>query len=229
MRHLATTIVLAAAAANALVAAASAGSDARRFLIVRPAQPSQRIALHSYPGGPVRVRLARTTIFGSPVALSVAQVRGTWLGVRTDRLPNGRLGWIDARRVALRTFSTRLRIEVDLSRRQLFLRRGDNVVTRIPVAVGRPGSSTPIGHFAVTDKLPGGRVGAAYGCCVIALTAHQTRLPAGWPGGDRIAIHVGAPSSIGRAVSSGCLRARSSDLLVLMKVVPLGTRVDIHP
>ena len=44
----------------------------------------------------------------------------------------------------------------------------------------------------------------AYGCCILALSGHQDNLPAGWPGGDRLAIHGG--SGIGSADSAGCLR-----------------------
>jgi len=67
-----------------------------------------------------------------------------------------------------------------------------------------------------------------YGCCVLALSARQTRLPAGWQGGDRIAIHgTNVPSSIGAAVSSGCVHAADGDLRYLMARVPLGTPATI--
>jgi lipoprotein-anchoring transpeptidase ErfK/SrfK len=97
------------------------------------------------------------------------------------------------------------------------------------VAVGRPGNSTPLGRYAVTDRLHTGGADSPYGCCAIALTGHQVNLPAGWPGGDRLAIH-GTPqtSSIGRAVSLGCLRAPTAGLRVLMRRVPLGTPVFVH-
>jgi lipoprotein-anchoring transpeptidase ErfK/SrfK len=97
------------------------------------------------------------------------------------------------------------------------------------VAIGRPGSSTPVGRFAVTDKIAGNRYGPYYGCCILALSAHQPNLPAGWTGGDRIAIHgTNAPSTIGTASSAGCPHARDADLRVLMRRVPLGTPVFIH-
>jgi L,D-transpeptidase catalytic domain len=81
----------------------------------------------------------------------------------------------------------------------------------------------------VTDKLPGPRYGSFYGC-IIALSAHRPRLPAGWHGGDRVAIHgTDARSSIGAPASAGCLRTRDDDLRVLMRIVPLGTSVVITP
>jgi lipoprotein-anchoring transpeptidase ErfK/SrfK len=98
------------------------------------------------------------------------------------------------------------------------------------VGIGRSGSPTPTGRFAVTDRLAGSNYGSYYGCCILALSAHQPYLPAGWPGGNRIAIHgTNAPSTIGTASSAGCLRARDADLRVLMRRVPLGTPVFIRP
>ena len=76
------------------------------------------------------------------------------------------------------------------------------------------------GRFGVTDKLTGLNP-AAYGCCILALSAHQTHLPRGWPGGDRIAIHGGG--GIGAATSNGCLHATAAVLRRLMRRVPLGT------
>jgi hypothetical protein len=68
-----------------------------------------------------------------------------------------------------------------------------------------------------------------YGCCVLALTGHQTKLPPGWPGGDRLAIHATSDtSSIGKAVSLGCMRAASSQARWLIESVPLGTPVFIR-
>src|SRR5918992_359939 len=104
------------------------------------------------------------------------------------------------------------------------LEREGRSLRRMTVAVGRPGSSTPIGRFAVTDKLSGPAYSPYYGCCILALSAHQPNLPPGWTGGDRIAIHgTNDPSSIGQASSAGCPRASDADLRVLMRRVPRGT------
>src|SRR5213076_3525309 len=68
-------------------------------------------------------------------------------------------------------------------------------IRRATVGVGRLGSPTPTGHFAVTDKLNGPAYSAYYGCCILALSATQPNLPAGWSGGNRIAIHGGPTGS----------------------------------
>jgi lipoprotein-anchoring transpeptidase ErfK/SrfK len=198
------------------------------FLVLRVA-PGGKLVVRARPGGAVVARLGARTEFGSPTTLSVVTKRGRWLGVVTTALPNGRLGWVDSRESAFTRTRTRVRVTVDLSARRLVVRRGDRAVRRMTVAVGRPSSPTPTGRFAVTDKLPGDRYSAAYGCCVVALSAHQPNLPPGWTGGDRIAIHgTDDPSSIGAAASAGCPRASDVDMRYRMRSLPLGTPVLVR-
>ena len=195
------------------------------FLIARPRGGS--LALHSSPRGPVVARLGATTEFGSPLRLGVVKDRGKWLGVASTRLPNGKLGWVKRSEVYLSR--TEVSLHLDLSRRLLLMKRGDTVIRRMVVGVGRPSSPTPRGRFAVTDKLSGYRYSAAYGCCIVALSAHQPNLPSGWTGGDRIAIHgTNVPSSIGVASSAGCPHAGYADMQALMRRVPLGAPVFIR-
>lgn len=181
------------------------------------------------PGGRVVQRLGPATEFGSPNVLAVAVRRGRWLGVVSPTRPNGRLAWVrgDARGLRLRRI--RWSLHADLSRREVVLRAYGKTVRRLAVAVGRPGSTTPTGRFAVTDKLRGSRFGPYYGCCILALSGHQPNTPPGWTGGDRLAIHgTDAPGTIGSASSAGCLRAADGDLRVLMDTVPVGTPVFIR-
>jgi lipoprotein-anchoring transpeptidase ErfK/SrfK len=143
--------------------------------------------------------------------------------------PNGKLGWIDGGSSAIARGRTRVSLRADLSRRTVELRVGRRVVERMTVAIGRPGSPTPTGRFAVTDKLSGNRYGPYYGCCILALSGHQPNTPAGWRGGNRLAIHgTNAPGAIGAAASAGCLRGSDADLRTLMRRVPVGTPVFIQ-
>jgi hypothetical protein len=199
--------------------------------LVAYVKPGRAVALRAEPGGRVLTSLGSTTEFGSARALSVVRDRrGRWLGVSTPQLPNGKLGWVDARSRAFRYSHAPVELEVDLSRRRLVLRRGDDVLRRVVVSIGRPGSATPTGRFAVTDKLPGARYSPVYGCCILALSGTQPNLPAGWTGGNRLAIHgTQDQRSVGGRSSAGCLHARDDDLRRLMNAVPLGTPVRIHP
>src|SRR5918911_2508935 len=128
-----------------------AGPRDFRVLEVRS---GRTVKLRRKPGGPTVARVGSTTEFGSRTVLSVARRRGKWLGVVSSDLPNGRLGWVREGDAAVRSAATGpVSISVDLSERSLELRKGRSVLRRVTVAVGRPGSSTPTGRFAVTDKL----------------------------------------------------------------------------
>jgi L,D-transpeptidase catalytic domain len=203
--------------------------QARSHLIAY-VRPGDTVAVRGRPFGSVLEQAGSTTPFGSPRTLAVVRRSGRWLGVTQPELGNGRLGWVDAQAGALRYATTRLELDVDLSARTMELLRGSAVLRRVPVGIGRPGSPTPTGRFAVTDKLDGAAYSPYYGCCILALSATQPDLPAGWTGGNRIAIHgTPSPSDFGRAVSAGCVHAPDATLRYLMRVVPLGTPVVIRP
>ena len=183
------------------------------------------VALRAAPGSSRVLALApRKTEFGSRTTFAVTGIRGRWAEVISPLLANDQRGFV--RRSELKLSRVRVALDVDLSARRLRVWRGGVILRRVEVAVGAAGSPTPIGRFAVTDQLTGFNA-AAYGCCILALSGHQTNLPSGWTGGDRLAIHGGG--GIGSAVSSGCLHAGESDLRWLLRRVPLGTQVVVHP
>ena len=184
--------------------------------------------LYDRPGGEPKIRIAGRTEWRSPRVMAVVKRRGRWVAVLVPELANGRVGWIRMRDVTM--FDTvPWSLHADLSKRQLLVRREGRVMRRIRVGVGRPGHSTPRGHFAVTDRLRVTDPGSPYGCCVLALNGHQTRLPPGWPGGDRLAVHATSDlSGLGNAVSLGCMRARPRDARWLIRRIPLGSPVFIR-
>jgi lipoprotein-anchoring transpeptidase ErfK/SrfK len=187
------------------------------------------VRLYAKPRGSAVGSAGARTQFGSPSVMSVVRHQGRWLAVTTTALGNGRVAWVRADSPGLDRGRVRMAISVDLSKRTLELRRGKRLVKSVRVAVGRPGSSTPVGRFAVTDKIAGSRYGAYYGCCILALNGRQPNPPPGWRGGNRLAIHgTNAPGTIGSPSSAGCLRAADAALRMLMRRVPLGTPVFIH-
>jgi lipoprotein-anchoring transpeptidase ErfK/SrfK len=192
-------------------------------------KPGRTVVLREQPGGNALAYVAARTEFGSPQTLAVVQRYGRWLGVTTAALGNGRIVWIDAAERSVSLAHADATLEVDLSRRELGVRRGRQLLRRFVVDIGARSSPTPIGRFSITDKLSGTSFGTGYGCCILALSGRQPQLPAGWRGGDRLAIH-GTPGPVtGRAASGGCLRAAPAALRFLMRTVPLGTPVVIHP
>ena len=191
--------------------------------------PGRSVVVRDRPGGRVITRLSPRTEFGSRRALAVLDRRDGWLGVSTTTLSNDRLGWIDPASTRLAYRRTPLELRADLSRRELSVLSGTRVVRRMRVTIGGPSSPTPTGRFAVTDKLRGADFGSYYGCCILAISGRQTRLPTGWQGGDRLAIHGGPAWSLGSELSAGCLHAAATDLRWLMRRIPLGTPITIHP
>jgi lipoprotein-anchoring transpeptidase ErfK/SrfK len=137
------------------------------------------------------------------------------------------VGWLPAGAGAL--FSQPRTIEIDLSERTLTIRHRGVIDGRYKVAIGAPGTHTPVGRFAVTDRLRTGGPGGPYGCCILALTARQPNIAQGWGGGDRIAIHGTAGTwALGKAVSHGCVRASNAAMRRIMVKMRLGAPVWIH-
>ena len=195
--------------------------------LIARVRAGRKVGVRLSPSGPVVAWLSSRTEFGSPQTFAVTRMLpGRHLAVVSTALGNGRVGWISARPGTLRLSRTRLTLDVDLSSRLVRVRSGTQVVRSFRVGIGAPGTPTPVGRFAVTDKLNGAAYSPVYGCCILALSAHQTHLPSGWTGGNRIAIHGGSTAG---AVSSGCVHASTDALRYLMRSVPLGTRVVIHP
>ncbi len=177
-----------------------------RAHLIAEVQAGHALALRSRPFGRVLARVGAKTPFGSQRALSVVGTRnGRWLAVTEAGVGNNRVVWVDAKSGGLRYVRTGLELDVDLSARTLIVRRSGAAIRRLSVGVGRAGSPTPTGTFAVTDKLNGASYSAAYGCCILALSATQPNLPA------------------------GCVHAGDVDLHYLMRTVPLGTPVVIRP
>jgi lipoprotein-anchoring transpeptidase ErfK/SrfK len=197
-----------------------------RFAIAT-VKPGRKIALHASPGGRVLKQVGPRTEFGSTRVFWIERVSGAWFGVPTPDLPDGKLAWIKDDRFALDLSQTRFWISADISRRLLRLHYGNRVLQRIRVTVGSQSTPTPLGNYSVTDGLVGRGIGPWYGCCVLALSGHQSNLPSGWIGGNRIAIH-GTPGSVGGADSHGCLRASDPDMIYLFARVPLGAPVFIR-
>lgn len=188
-----------------------------------------RVALWDRPNGKVLRRIDDTTEFGSPEVLSPTGPRqGGWIAVRHTSLGNSGVAWVHARAATLSFRPRRVRLEVDLSRRELVVVPEAGRPRRFAVAIGAPDTPTPPGEFYVTDKLRGADYGEFYGCCILALSGRQPNLPRGWSGGDRLAIHGSPNPTWGQNVSNGCLHARTADLRYLMRAVPLGTVVTVH-
>lgn len=227
---------------RALVALALGGALAAAVLApppgaAAPSRPSPGLTLvvdwkatvpiRRAPGSRTLAVAGWKTPFGSVRRLQVVGRRGNWFAVESDVLGNGVVGWVP-RTAAVSLRRVRYAVEADLSARLLTLRENGRVVFRRRVSIGAAESPTPSGRFHVTDQISGRRWGL--GCCIVVLSGTQPRLPAGWNGGDRLAIH-GRPSpaeTLGAPASAGCLHTTEQTLRAL-DGLPLGTPVVIHP
>jgi len=186
-----------------------------------------KVAIRRAPAGRTLAVAGWKTPFGSVRRRRGVERRGNWCAVESDVLENGVVGWVPVT-AAVRLRKVRYSVEADLSERLLTLREDGGVVFRRRVSIGASDSPTPSGRFHVTDQVPGTRWGL--GCCIVIISGNQPRLPAGWDGGDRLAVH-GRPGSrerIGTPASAGCLHATEQTLRTLARL-PLGTPVVIHP
>ena len=190
-------------------------------------QKDAEVEVLTEPEGELVRRVGRETEFGSPTVFAVERKRGEWAGVLTPYRANGQLGWVRLDPGALRAGYTGTSAVVDLGdRTATVLNKDGDVVRRFSVTVGAPGTTTPVGRFAVTDTFKGD-LNPSYGCCAVALTAKQPALPSGWLGGNRIAFH-GTTGPLGVAASHGCVRAADDDVEALLRELPLGARVDVR-
>ncbi len=136
-------------------------------------------------------------------------------------------GWIPLR--GLHREYTPITVRADLSRHQGVVERRGKVIMRFPMATGATASPTPPGDYFVTDRVAFSG-GGPLGTFAFGISGIQTRLPAGWSGGNQLAIHgTSDTGSIGTSASAGCLRVSERTLERLKPLLRLGTPVVVRP
>jgi lipoprotein-anchoring transpeptidase ErfK/SrfK len=181
------------------------------------------------PASPVLTRLPMQTAANYPMVVLVDTVKSVadrvWYRVWVPVRPNETRGWVREGQLAL--YTTTSKIVIDLSERELFVYRRGELAKRFPVAVGKPGLSTPTGFYYVTQKLRPPNPNGVYGVLQIGTSAFQPTLN-DWPDGGQVGIHgTNEPWLIGKAVSHGCVRMRNRDVKAVSRLVPSGSPVEI--
>jgi lipoprotein-anchoring transpeptidase ErfK/SrfK len=202
-------------------------AERARYLLV---EVDRGLAIRARPGDgrAIGVMPAGSRFYGQPIVAWVHRVSsdGRFGLVDVPYAAGRSTGWISLRGLD-RTW-TRIRVEADLSDHRITVWRGDAVLFRAPAATGAPASPTPTGRYFVTDRVPFD-AGSSLGTFAFGISGIQPNLPAGWTGGDQLAIHgTNAPSTIGRAASAGCLRVSERILDRLRPLLRLGTPVVVH-
>lgn len=146
-----------------------------------------------------------------------------WYRVLLSRRPNGTTGWVRADGVDVRPVTTK--IVVRRSQRSLEVVRHGETIFRTTVAVGAPGTETPLGRFyLMTEFRP---TDSFYGTWAFETSAYSPTVT-DWPGGGKIGIHgTSAPGLLGRAVSHGCIRVSNAAANRLHALVGPGTALRI--
>ena len=190
------------------------------------------LVVHATPAGRrIGTLPARSAYLDTPTVAWVQEVSddGSWGRVSLPwTKPVTRSGWI--RIDGLRGGTTDTLVVEDLSDRELTVYRRCRPIMSVRTAVGRAGSPSPTGRFWVSDRVvvPSAQRGS-FGSFAFGLSTVQPSLPAGWTGGDQMAIHgTGAPGSIGQAASAGCLRVSEDALRRLKPLLLLGTPIVIQ-
>lgn len=107
------------------------------------------------------------------------------------------------------------RIEVSRQNRILRLYRNNILQKEYPIAVGRMLHGTPTGQFVIINKAP--NPGGPFGTMWMSLSK------------EHYGIHgTNDPTSIGKAVSRGCIRLYNKDVEELARTIPIGTLVTIY-
>lgn len=107
-------------------------------------------------------------------------------------------------------------IEISIANRKLVLKENGIIIKTYPIAVGRMLFETPVGNYVIVNRQP--NPGGPFGAMWLSLS----KLSYGIHG-------TNDPSSIGKAVSRGCVRMYNQDVLQLASMVPNGTSVLIRP
>jgi lipoprotein-anchoring transpeptidase ErfK/SrfK len=122
---------------------------------------------------------------------------------------------------------------LNLKEKQVYVYKGDKVLSKYPVAIGKKGWETPVGEWYVMEKITNpGWTSFKDGKTKIKPGANNPlgeRWIGFWTDGqDVIGFHgTPNPESIGKAVSHGCVRMHNRDVKALFPLVKVGTTVKV--
>jgi lipoprotein-anchoring transpeptidase ErfK/SrfK len=124
-------------------------------------------------------------------------------------------------------------LTLKLKERKVYVYKGDSVVAKYPVAIGKKGWETPTGDWYVMEKITNPGWTSFKNSSTVIGPGAKSPLGERWigfwtDGQDMIGFH-GTPdaSSVGKAVSHGCVRMYDKDVKALFPLVKVGTTVKV--
>lgn len=194
-------------------------------LVATAIVPTVQIYDSPFATEPVR-SLDNPNSVGGPLVFLVDSVQGDWLVVLLPVRPNGSTGYIRRSDVTLSQHT--YRIEVRLSEFTMTVTRGGEPIYDFTVGVAKENTPTPGGRYYTTELLRPPTADSVYGTYAYGLSGYSESFTTFNGGPGQLGIHgTNDPTSIGRQVSSGCVRLNNADIEQLAGILPLGVPVDI--
>ena len=186
-----------------------------------------KVAVYDSPAGDAPARtIPSPNPDGAPLVFLVDQAQPSWLRVLLPIRPNGSTGWIRSSDVRLSRHN--FHIEVQLSEFRITVTRGAVVVLQAPIGIAKDNTPTPGGRYYTTELLKPPSPNTVYGTYAYGLSGFSEVLESFNGGPGQLGIHgTNDPTSIGKKVSSGCVRLHNEDIEKLAALLPLGVPVQI--
>jgi lipoprotein-anchoring transpeptidase ErfK/SrfK len=184
------------------------------------------LTVYTGPRSPKKMLALGKPTATQPLTLLVKQRRADWVQTYLPTRPDGSLGWV--RMAAIRLVENPWAVVVRLRSHRLVVRRAARVVRTLPIAVGKPSTPTPTGHYFLTELLKQPDPGGAYGPYAFGTSDYSNVLLHFGTGDGQIGIHgTDQPWVIGTSASHGCIRLYNRDIVWLSERLPLGTPVQV--
>lgn len=183
--------------------------------------PQRTLPVYAAPG---RRPFAKVTVKQmGDTWLPVVDRRGRWTKVLLPSRPNGSTGWLRSSRLDERFTPYLVRVHVGTRSLELF--KNDESLGSWSIAVGAPGTPTPVGRTFLLGSIIDDA--QKFSPVILPLGAHSDTLDTFGGGPGTVALHGWPNASVfGKAVSHGCIRV-PADALDQLSQVPLGTLVII--
>lgn len=193
------------------------------------------VGIYDAPEGAYLGDLYNPLPSGAERVFLVTRVSGDWYEVLLPVRPNQSTGWVHAGEVSISSHSYSIVIELGAHRLTVF--EGEAPIQVESIGVGKNNTPTPGGLYYTKELIEivddDGRLypDGPYGPFAFGLSGFSEVIRSFGDGGDgTVGIHgTNSPSSLGRDVSSGCIRMSNEAVARLAEFLPLGTPVEIRP
>jgi L,D-transpeptidase catalytic domain len=171
------------------------------------------------------LRFAEGRSFSGRVTLLVTRRYLDWIQVAIPVRPNGTVGWVRFQDVNV--LSVPYRVLVDKSTNTMSIEKNGAEVFRKSVSTGTGDTPTPSGLFFIREIISTDPKGP-YGPYVLGLSGYSEVFQTFAGGEGAIGIHgTNQPGLVGTNASFGCVRVTNDVMQSIVRMLPLGTPVEI--